>query len=220
MAVKQAEIVHMSYSEQIAGVIEEDILNGVYKPGQRITETELSSRFKVSRSPLREALQKLEYQGFLEKEPYKGYRVIQPTYKDVIDTFIVRANLESLAVHIAVEEQDPEVLEQLVTLHEQMKEAATNRDRELYYKLNWQFHKVFHDGCKNKRLQSLLDNFSKQTERFRKEYFKTQGQMERSLTSHATLISLFKENKAEAAGEYRKETLLLNAKRLADKIST
>ncbi len=220
MAEKQAKIiVRMSYPSQIADFIEEEILNGNYKPGQRITETELSSRFKVSRSPLREALQKLEYEGFLEREPYKGFRVVKITPKDVIDTFVIRANLEGLAVQIAVENQDPEVLEQLVALHDQMKEAAANRDSHLYYKLNWQFHKVFHEGCKNNKLQRLLDNFSRQTQRFRKEYFKIQGQMERSLTSHASLICMFKENKAKAAAEYRKETLLLNAKRFADKIS-
>ncbi len=219
MSVKYSEIIHNSYSDQVADVIEEDILNGIYEPGQRITETMLSARFNISRSPLREALQKLEYEGYLEKEPYKGYRVVRATPEEVMNIFVIRANLESLAVYLAVQKQDPDILKRLEDLHEQMKEAAADNDSSRYYDANWRFHLTFHDGCNNRQLQSLLENFFKQTQRYRREYFKTEGQMERSLVSHSTLISYFREGKAEAAEKYRKDTLLRNADILIKKVS-
>lgn len=218
MLQQGSEIVHQSLSAQLANALEKDILNGVYVPGQRLTETELSERFKVSRSPLREALYALESRGFLEKEPYKGMRVVQVTTEEAMEIFVIRANLESLAVSLTIQRQDQATLERVKHIHEELKKAATVNDTEKYYELNLLFHKSFHQGCGNNRLIKMLKDFNKKTQRYRREYFKTSNQMKKSLKSHQKLIDYFEQNKPDEAEKYRKETLIRNSKVLVNKI--
>lgn len=200
-----------SLVEHITNDLEDKINGGVIKPGERIIEESLCRTYGVSRSPVREALRILESQGYVTREPRRGVSVSKVTAKDIEDTYRIRANLESLAVYLAVKRQDPKILQQLKEIHQKMIELATeNKITKAYFNLNLNFHKTMVDACGNKRLIQMIDTFVKQTKRYRLKVLSIPGRLQASLKNHEMLIRSFENGDAEKAESLRKETILRN----------
>jgi DNA-binding GntR family transcriptional regulator len=104
-----------SLAEQIASQLAEMIIKGDYEPGSRVHETAVSSRFKVSRGPVREALRLLEKEGLITILPRRGAVVTNLSIEEVRDIFEIRAVLFGLAMKRAAERQDPALIEGLKT---------------------------------------------------------------------------------------------------------
>ena len=120
----KTHIKQKSLVDYIIQDLEDKINGGILEPGERIVEETLCKAFGVSRSPVREALRTLESQGYLAREPRKGVTVSRVTAKEIEDTYRIRANLESLAVYLAVKKQDPKVLQQLKKNYHKMTDLA------------------------------------------------------------------------------------------------
>ena len=204
--IKQKNLV-----EHIIHDLEDKINEGILKPGERIVEETLCKAFAVSRSPVREALRMLESQGYVAREPRKGVTVSSVTAEEIDDTYRIRANLESLAVYLAVKKQDPKVLKQLNKIHNKMIELAEDgKVSGAYFNLNLKFHKTLVDACGNKRLIQMIDTFVKQTKRYRTQILSIPGRIEASLKNHEMIIRSFKAGDASKAESLRKETILKN----------
>ena len=100
-------------ADDIAVVIEEAIVSGELAPGSVLRQEQLSERFGVSRTPVREALRRLAALGLVSFEPNRGVRVRTLTHHDLREAFLVRAELESLVTEIAAQKMTPETLEEL-----------------------------------------------------------------------------------------------------------
>lgn len=211
-------VVRKSLATQVVDILDREIVEGVYQPGDHLREAELAKRFKVSRASIREALQTLASRGFLVNVPHHGMFVAHIGAEEAEEIFFIRAHLESLAIAEAIRRQEPGVIEKLEKLRLEMEEAAKDPDREHYYNLNMEFHEIFHNASGKKMLAEMVNNFSKQTQRYRRGYFSTETQMARSLESHAKLVEFFKSGQADEAYRYRKKRLLENAKHLQSKI--
>ena len=211
---------HKSLVEHIAEHLEEKIISGALKPGQRIIEESLTQAFGVSRSPVREAFRILEIQGFVTREPRKGISVARVSPQEVEETYLIRANIESLAVRLAIQKQNPEILQQLKTLQGRMADAAASHDLQQYYHLNFQFHETFTNGCENKRLVKLVETFSKQTRCHRlmlvsrQDLMSMPGWMQASLKNHGKLIQAFEDRNRESGERIRKKQILDNIARI------
>jgi DNA-binding GntR family transcriptional regulator len=134
------EIVKVVLSEQIKSRLIDDIVAGTYVSGDRLVESELSRRFNVSQSPVREALKGLEEMGLVTQEPYKGTTVRAVSDKDFREAFSVRAALESLAAGLAAEkctDTDIAVLEEMFS---EMEAYAEAQDEDNRIRVNNQFH--------------------------------------------------------------------------------
>ncbi|MGD9125515.1 MAG: GntR family transcriptional regulator, partial [Desulfarculaceae bacterium] len=149
-------LTHKSIVERVVEELEGQILNGELEPGQRITEEGLSSKWKVSRSSLREAFRILESQGFVIHEPRRGVRVSVITPRTVREVYQVRAALEGLTLQLAVQENPPKIVDKLKSLHERMKSNVCKGDLAAYHKLNQQFHETFICASKNEYLIQTL----------------------------------------------------------------
>ena len=90
-----------SLEMQVFTQLEEDILTGVYKSGEHLTEISLSERLGVSRTPIRSALHRLSEEGLVEIRPNRYVKVVGVTAEDLIDTYNVRMMLEGLASYLA-----------------------------------------------------------------------------------------------------------------------
>ncbi len=211
-------VIRKSLATQVVDILEREIVEGVYQPDGHLREAELAKRFKVSRASIREALQTLASRGFLINIPHHGMFVAPIGAEEVEEIFFIRAHLESLAIAEAIRQQEPGVIEKLEKLRLEMEEAAKDPDRERYYNLNMEFHEIFHNASGKKMLAEMVNNFSKQTQRYRREYFSTEAQMARSLESHAKLVKFFKSGQADEAYRYRKQRLLENSRHLQSKI--
>ena len=210
--IKQKSLV-----EYIIQDLEDKINRGILKPDERIVEEALCKAFGVSRSPVREALRILESQGYVTREPRKGVTVSSVTAKEIEDTYRIRANLESLAVYLAVRQQDPKVLQKLKKIHGKMKELAEEgRVSDAYFNLNLKFHKTLVDACGNKRLMQMIDTFVKQTQRYRIQILSIPGRIEASLENHEMIIRSFEDGDAQKAESLRKETILKNIRTFAE----
>jgi DNA-binding GntR family transcriptional regulator len=190
--------------------IEEKILEGKLKPGQRMIEAELCKSYGVSQTPLREALRILESRGYVTHEPRKGAFVTKITTDDILETYHIRATLESLATYLAVKRKSPEVIDQLTKMHLQMIEVAAREDVKTYVALNFKFHETIINASQSKRLIQMLQTFVKQTERFRLGILTNPEMFNSSIDAHEKIIRGFESGDAEEAERLRKKSILTN----------
>ncbi len=210
-------IKHKSLVTTIVESVEEKILGGALKPGERIIEQELCEELGVSRSPVREALIVLENQGFLVRRARKGVSVAMVTQKEAVDAYIIRANLESLATYLTVRNNKPGMVEKLKKINGKLEQAASQNKAKKYFRLNKQFHQTLIADCENDQLIQMLSLFDKQTARYRKEVLSIPGQLEASHKRHQKLIESLEYGNANDAERIRKESILGNIKYLKQK---
>ena len=140
---------------QVKDVLIERIIEGHYKPGARLVETQIARELGVSQAPVREALRDLESVGMVESFAFRGARVRQPTRAELIEAFPVRAALESLAASEAAVRIDDSQLAQLEQLIEQMEAAAAQGKAHQQAIANAQFHALIVEAAHNKTLERL-----------------------------------------------------------------
>lgn len=155
-----------SYADQIARILESEILAGHYTRGAHLQQDEVCQRFGVSRTPAREALRKLQALNLVELIPNRGARVRVPTLRELEEVYQVRAELEGLAAELAAETQDPAVARQLEEAQQALaavlpeaiaaldgsEDSASERLRHF----NDTFHGVIHDAGGNRRLGQMI----------------------------------------------------------------
>jgi DNA-binding GntR family transcriptional regulator len=209
-------IKHESLVHQIVQGLEKKILEGTLKPGARIIEEDLCRTLGVSRSPVREAFRILESEGFVTHEPRKGISVSEVSPEEASDIYLIRANLESLAISLAVRKQNPEVLKKLKGYNDEMKEAASRNDVRTYFELNLKFHETFVEACGNKRLIQLIRSFEKQITRYRLEVLSVPNWTRSSLKIHEELIRSFESGDAEKIEQIRRKGILSHIERFSN----
>ncbi len=197
-----------SLAEHIVEDLERRIISRTLNPGQRIIEESLCKTFGVSRSPVREAFQILESQGFVVREPRKGISVAKITPQEAEDIYRIRAGIEGLALSLAVQKQTPELLKKLKNLNAQMVQASEKKNGKTYNNLNQKFHELIVSACGNQRLAQLIRSFDKQTMRYRLAIVSSPGWMTNSTKIHAALIAAFEAGDADAAERIRKNSIL------------
>ncbi len=143
--------------DEIKNYLIDAILRGTYQPGERLTELTLARQFGVSQAPIREALDYLEFMGFVESKPYKGTYVHQHTPEELRDIYTVRAWLEALAGHLAAPQLTAEHLAELNQLADHMMADARNGNSQGFYQADYAFHKIIIHVANNSMLLHLFD---------------------------------------------------------------
>jgi DNA-binding GntR family transcriptional regulator len=124
-AVKQQPL-----SQTLLITLREAIISGQLKPGQPLIQSRLAAQFGVSRAPLREALNRLEEEGFVKTVPYKGSVVAPLTHKNVDEIRSLRKLLEQFAGHLIIADLRPEQLQEIEVIYQRMQAAAERGDVE------------------------------------------------------------------------------------------
>lgn len=143
--------------EQIKELIIQRILEGTYKPGDRVVELALVQELGVSQAPVREALRDLEAMRFIESEPYRGARVREMTHEELTESYPVRAVLEELAGSITAPRADEELLHLLEAEMQHMLAAARRKDQHGLLVHDARFHEIIIESAGN---AVLLDSWS------------------------------------------------------------
>lgn len=209
-------IMQKSLAEHIVEDLEEKIVDGTLKPGQRVIEENLCKSFGVSRSPVREAFQILESRGFVVREPRRGISVAKITQREAEDIYRIRASLEGLAISLTIQNKTPDFLVRLKKVHEKMIRAAAKGNFAAYQEFNEKFHDLIITTCGNQRLIQLIRNFDRQTMRYRLAVVSRPGWMDNSTKIHAELITAFETGNTESAERIRKQALLDQIRRFAE----
>lgn len=174
--------------ELVLEAIREAIINGTLKPRERLMEIQLAEDLGVSRTPVREALRKLEMEGFIVMVPRKGAYVADLTFKDIADVFEIRSALEGLAASLAAERITDEELEDMERLLVQKAEAIANNDLEKLVIVDTKFHDAIYKASRNERLSIIINNLREQIQRFRATTLAYPGRMEASLYEHRGIM--------------------------------
>jgi DNA-binding GntR family transcriptional regulator len=138
--------------------VEEAIMTGAVKPGERIRADVLARQFKVSHIPVREALKHLEAIGLIVQEPHKGARVIELSQNDIRQIFEVRRALEGLAARLAAANVDVRSQKQLQSLVDEMRQAAKAKDFVKMHNADQRFHQTIWQNSANPFLYKILSN--------------------------------------------------------------
>lgn len=148
-------IVRHNLHDAIVSRVRDMIIEGTLAPGARIHEGHLGQELGVSRTPLREALKYLASEGLLELSPGRGAVVRKFLAKDVKDSLIVLANLESLAGELACKNASDEDIAQIRKVHDEMMQHYAARNRLVYFKLNQSIHSAILRASDNSALADV-----------------------------------------------------------------
>lgn len=148
-------IVRHNLHDAIVSRVRDMIIEGTLAPGTRIHEGHLGQELGVSRTPLREALKYLASEGLLELSPGRGAVVRKFLAKDVKDSLIVLANLESLAGELACKNASDKDIAQIRKMHDEMMQHYAARNRLVYFKLNQSIHSAILRASDNSALADV-----------------------------------------------------------------
>lgn len=181
------------------------ILTGELEPGERLMETQLGEKLGVSRTPIREAIRKLELEGLVIMVPRKGAQVAPFTEKDIIDVLEVRASLEALAARLACKRMDDRAFLRLQLVITEYEYALRDGDIETMIEKDVEFHETIFNASQNDRLIQLFSSMGEQIQRYRVTYFKNVTESERVLAEHNALLDALKARNEELAASLATE---------------
>lgn len=175
------------------------ILRGELKPGERLMEIQLANKLGVSRTPIREAIRKLELEGLVLMIPRKGAEVAEITEKNLRDVLEVRCALEELAVSLACERIDQNGIRTLHVAADHFRSMLDCDDITKIAQADEAFHDVIFSATGNDRLIQLLNNLREQMYRYRIEYLKKKECYPQLLTEHNAIIHAIEEKDKDLA---------------------
>lgn len=164
------------------------ILRGELEPGERLMEVKLANKLGVSRTPIREAIRKLELEGLVLMIPRRGAVVAEITEKSLRDVLEVRKALEELAVKLACEKIKPEEIEELRQAADEFERTLKCQDVTAFAEADVKFHDIIYRVTDNMRLIQLLYNLREQMYRYRVEYLKRNEAHDSLLREHKELV--------------------------------
>ncbi len=175
------------------------IVTGELKPGERLMEVKLAEEMKVSRTPVREAIRKLELEGLITMTPRKGVHVSDLSAREINDALEVRATIEGLAASLAANRITPEELRKLKYIGNQFKTALADGNVQSMVKKDVDFHEVIYKATKNEKLMQISNSLSEQVQRFRISYIKDFSSPQDLAKEHAEILdAISKKNSALA----------------------
>jgi len=174
----------------VFNTLRQAILRGELKPGERLLEIHLANKLGVSRTPIREAIRKLELENLVIMVPRKGAVVAEITEKSLRDVLEVRRALEALAVKLACEKITDEVISELKESAKGFEDSLKTDDVTLIAEADVKFHDIIYHTTDNQRLIQLLYNLREQMYRYRVEYLKRKDAHEILLSEHQHIIKM------------------------------
>lgn len=164
------------------------ILKGEIAPGQRLMEVETSEELGVSRTPVREAIKKLEKEGLVVVEPRRGTYAAQISDNDLIEILEVRESLEALAAQYAAKRMKAPQKEKLKSASEKYNKAVKDGKLTMMIKYDTEFHRILAEGSNNKTLINLIDQLRELLLRFRYLYYDNTARAEKNPAEHQRII--------------------------------
>ncbi len=176
------------------------IVEGDLKPGEKLSEKELSETFGVSRTPLREALKVLGKEGLVSLVPNRGATVSKLTLEDLEEAFPIMGALESVSGELACANITDEEITKLEKLHNDMVEKYKSSDLSNYFKLNEAIHQLILDAARNPTLREMQRSLSGRIRRARYMANMSAERWARAVAEHEKILEAVKERDGEKLG--------------------
>lgn len=190
---------YLPLRDVVFNTLRQAILRGELKPGERLMEIQLANKLGVSRTPIREAIRKLELEGLVLMIPRKGAEVAEITEKSLRDVLEVRRALEELAVELVCEKITDEQIQDLKGAAEDFKASLKERDITRIAEADVKFHDVIYIATDNQKLIQLLNNLREQMYRYRVEYLKRSDFHQQLIDEHEEIIETIESGQKDRA---------------------
>ncbi|MEW6674318.1 MAG: GntR family transcriptional regulator [Thermodesulfobacteriota bacterium] len=183
-----------------------EIVEGTLKPKEKIFEEALAKRFSISRSPIREAFRVLESEGLVRIIPRRGVYVSDIDVEDIERINDIRIVLEGLGARLACRNMTDEGLGRLKVIAAQMSDAGRNKEYQLYFKLNKEFHETINSFTDNIYLKKILSTLAELSHRYRfyVSYFTLSNQIKQLDKFHGDLVEAFRSKNEKQAEKVRR----------------
>jgi len=182
-----------SLGQHVFENLKQAIIRGEVPPGDRLVESRLAGALDISRTPVREAIHKLEREGLLRKLPKGGFAVMNLSREDIEETFGIRCVLESYAARLAAENYNEE---ELLPLEEKIREFQKCLDKgqlDELPRINTEFHSLFYALSRSPKLIKMINDLRDQIFRFRKILLKKDKWAEVSNDDHRKILEAIRE---------------------------
>jgi len=186
-------------ADLIADELEGLILEGTYKDGARLDEVQLAERFEVSRTPVREALQRLSQSGLVEQIPRRGVFVRQPGPVELLEMFEVMAELEAVCARLAASRITDQALSDLHAANARCDEAVAAQDTDGYYLENERFHAILYRQSGNGFLEQECLRLYRRLQPFRRMQLRARGRLPQSMAEHKAIVTALEKGDGEVA---------------------
>ena len=201
---------HKPLREMVYEELKMQILKGSIIPGTRMMEVELAEEMGVSRTPIREAIRKLEKEGLVTIEPRRGAYASMISTDDMVEILEVRQDLEGLAAYFAANRMTDGQMEELRQVSDNYNDAVKRGNMEDMIKYDTRFHHIIVESCHNKILVQMIEQLQELVLRFRYIYYDNFRRAEKMPEEHKAIIAAIaegNEDKARAAADIHIERL-------------
>ena len=196
------DVVNLTLADRVFGQIQDAIVKGELLAGAKISEAELTTRYGVSRGPLREALRRLEARKLLTRIPHVGVRVVELSIAELLEMYQVREVLEGMAARLAAQnatDEEVDSLKQLLQQHQQQTELQSGKG---YYQEegDFDFHYRIVKASRNEVLmQMLCGELYHRVRLYRYQFSVTEGRPHKAFAEHSRIIEAIENRDAELA---------------------
>ncbi len=208
----------MNKKESIYKDLKKKIIELKIKTHDVLKEEELAEKYKVSRTPIREALQLLEKEGFLIKVRKVGFILKPLTKKDFKEIIEIRSILESYAAKLATENNNKNIISKLKKINEISKKYIVLKDIEKFFKSNSEFHNLIYRSSGNERLISLINSIYDSFTRYRMMLIRITDIPEKSYNDHKKMIEAMEKGDENLVEKLVKEHILEGGKILLNNL--
>ena len=206
-------------SAKIRDSLEQRIIEGELGIGKRLDEAELSTHYGVSRTPVREALQRLAESGLAEHLPRRGTFVSTPSLSELVEMFEVMAELECMAVRLATRRATSADIDALTESNEACRAAFEAGDTKGYYELNAALHRQIYKMSGNSFLTAEAQRLHDRLRPYRRLQLRVRGRMGESMNEHDIILAAMRDGNAQQAVVTMRKHITILGERFNDLVS-
>ena len=196
-----------TFQQQTYDYVRGQIINLGFKPGEYITDAQIAEKLEISRTPVREAFQRLEKEGLLINEARKGWRVYMLDLEDVREIFELKIAVEGMLIRKAAECTDEGLRKDLRDALLDMKNATEANDADLWLQADIHLHNILFLMSNNERAERIIENLNDQWHRLRLGYVALQGRTKASIGEHEGFVGSVLDGDADKAEKQMREHL-------------
>ncbi|MGY4710404.1 GntR family transcriptional regulator [Mycolicibacterium sp. CBM1] len=207
-------------SQRVRDALENAVVDGHYRPGERLDPAQLEKEFGCSRTPIREALQALERSGLVQIRPKQGTYVTELSISEVAERFEVMAELEGMAARLSAGRIERDALAELELALQDCENHAIAGDADAYYYANARFHGIVYNSCGNEYLRQQSHALKRVLQPYRRLQLRVPDRMRRSLTEHRDIADAIARGDAGSAENAARDHVLVQVKEFSQLMRT
>ena len=198
-------ITHPNLKEVVYKRLKRMIISHKMQPGEKLNEEHLAEELGVSRTPIREALSKLEQEGVVNIVPRRGAFVVKLSKEEIEEILTMREFLEGLAVRLSIQHINGEVIERLRDCFKDSRGKPIGDNPLLAHQADVKFHDIILKSTKSKRLTELMKNFYDHIQMLRYRILTLPGKVQKSVRDHQRILEALEKRDADLAEQYMRE---------------